>query len=371
MLTGDQAGTAYEIGRALHLNNEAELTIVSPDDLEQIAPEQLRALAANADIFSRVTPSDKLRIVQALQASGATVAMTGDGINDSPALRAGDIGIAMGSGTAVALSVADVALKQDRLESVLDAIGQSRTISTNIRKSVHFLVSSNLSEILVVFGGVLLGIGQPLSPFQLLWLNLLTDMLPAIAMGAEPPEDDVMQRAPRDPRQPLIGQEDLLRYAREAGVLATGALSAHGVGALRHGAGARASAVGFDALVLGQVLHALYCRSDRRRSLDLRGRGNRQLMLALAASLGLHGLAHLVPGLRRLLGIAPLGPLDLVTIIAGAGLPLLVNELARPTAQSKAATSASADRSTSFSTTAPTTLSATLPGGAARASAPD
>jgi Ca2+-transporting ATPase len=371
MLTGDQAGTAYEIGRALQLHNGDEPNIVSPEEFEQIDPEQLRALAARADIFSRVTPSDKLRIVKALQASGATVAMTGDGINDSPALRAADIGIAMGSGTDVALSVADVALKHDQLESLLDAIAQSRTISDNIRKSVHFLVSSNLSEILVVFGGVAFGVSQPLTPFQLLWLNLLTDMLPAIAMGAEPAEDEVMQRKPRDPQQPLIGKQELLRYAREAGVLAAGTLSAYGVGALRHGPGARAGTVGLDALVLGQLLHALYCRSEGRSSFDRGAPSNRQLMLALLASAALHGLAHLVPGLRRLLGIVSLGPLDVVAVLAGAGLPLLVNELARPTVQRKAATSASAERSTSFSTIAPTTLPATFSDHAPRAAAPD
>jgi Ca2+-transporting ATPase len=370
MLTGDQAGTAYEIGRALQLHNGDELNIVSPEEFEHIDPEQLRALAARADIFSRVTPSDKLRIVKALQASGATVAMTGDGINDSPALRAADIGIAMGSGTDVALSVADVALKHDRLESLLDAIAQSRTISDNIRKSVHFLVSSNLSEILVVFGGVAFGIGQPLTPFQLLWLNLLTDMLPAIAMGAEPAEDEVMQRKPRDPQQPLIGKQELLRYAREAGLLAAGTLAAYGVGAIRHAPGARAGTIGLDALVLGQLLHALYCRSEGRSSFDRGAPSNRQLMLALLASAGLHGLAHLVPGLRRLLDIVSLGPLDVVTVLAGAGLPLLVNELARPTVQRKAATSASAERSTSFSTIAPTTLSATFSDHAPRGAAP-
>jgi Ca2+-transporting ATPase len=360
MLTGDQAGTAYEIGRALHLGNGEELNIVNAEELDQLGPEQLRALAAKAHIFSRVTPSDKLRIVQALQASGATVAMTGDGINDSPALRAADIGIAMGSGTDVALSVADVALKHDHLEDVLDAIAHSRTIALNSRKSVHFLVSSNLSEILVVFGGVAIGNGLQLTPFQLLWLNLLTDMLPAIALAAEPAEDDVMQRPPRDPMEHLIRKEDLLRYGREAGVLAAGTLSAYGIGALRHGSGARAATIGFDALVLGQLLHALYCRFEGRSSLDPAAPSNRSLTLALVASAGLQCLAHLVPGLRRLLGITPLGPLDLLTIGAGAGVPLLVNELTRPAGQSNAATKANAERSSSFSTTVPTTLSATV-----------
>lgn len=344
MLTGDQAATAYQIGKQLHLNNGADLTIVSAEQLADTAPQQLGALAASAHIFARVTPVHKLRIVRALQQAGQVVAMTGDGINDSPALRAADIGIAMGGGTEVALSAADIALKDDQLAALLEAVSQGRTISANIRKSVHFLLSSNLSEILLVAGAVGAGLGQPLTPLQLLWLNLLSDVLPAIALGAEGPEPDVMQRPPRDPALPIVASGDMWRYVREGAVLAGGALSAYAYGVLRYGPGARAGTVAFDALVLGQMCHALFCRSDQQRSL-FNGQlpQNRQLWLAVLASLGLQGLAHLLPGLRRLLGLATLGPADLAAILAGAVLPVLINELSKPgserrAAQNKAAT---------------------------------
>ncbi|MDC8756528.1 cation-translocating P-type ATPase [Janthinobacterium fluminis] len=331
MLTGDQAATAYVIGQSLHLNNGDALHIVDAEQLEAIAPQRLQALADNAHIFSRVSPARKLQIVRALQRGGKTIAMTGDGINDGPALRAADIGIAMGGGTDVALSVADVVLKGDRLDTLLEAVRQGRTISNNIRKSLHFLLSSNLSEILAVLGSVALGSGQPLTPVQLLWLNLLSDMLPAIALVAEPAEGDVMQQAPRDPQRPIVGAGELRLYAREAGWLAGGALGAYLGGVACHGDGRRAGSIAFNALVLGQLLHALSCRSERRRLFAAAGAPpNHHLSLAVGASIGLQVAANLLPGLRRVLGIAPMGALDALLALAGAGLPLLVNEAAKP-----------------------------------------
>ncbi|MYM92151.1 HAD-IC family P-type ATPase, partial [Rugamonas sp. FT82W] len=174
-------------------------------ELERTLPAQWPALAARADIFARVSPAHKLRVVQALQRGGRVVAMTGDGVNDGPALRAADIGIAMGGGTELALTAADIALKDDRLPALLEAVRQGRTISGNIRKSLHFLLSSNLSEILTVFGAVAIGGGQPLASAQLLWLNVLTDLAPALALAASPDEQDVLARPPRDPRAPIVG----------------------------------------------------------------------------------------------------------------------------------------------------------------------
>jgi Ca2+-transporting ATPase len=343
MLTGDQAATAHGIGKALDLGDGEPLHII--ENIETIAPRDLSELARKAHVFSRVSPAHKLQIVRALQEGGRIIAMTGDGINDGPALRAADIGIAMGGGTDLALSVADVALKDDQLAALLEAVRQGRAISNNIRKSLHFLLSSNLSEILVVFGSIAAGAGQPLTPLQLLWLNLLSDLLPATALAAEPADEGLMSLPPRDPQRPLVEREELWRYAREGGRLAGGTLGVYLYGLLRHGgiaAGAahsspgqanghrRAGTLAFNSLVLGQLLHALSCRSDQHRALfDPRARPNRQLALAIGASAGLQLLANLLPGLRRLLGIAPLGPADIAVTLAGALVPLILNERAK------------------------------------------
>jgi Ca2+-transporting ATPase len=344
MVTGDQSTTARAIGEALGLSDGRPMQVLESDHLERIEPGTLHRLVADADIFARVSPARKLEIVRALQAGSEVVAMTGDGINDGPALQASNVGIAMGlHGTDLARSAADVVLENDRLEAILDAIREGRTLTVNIRKSLHFLISSNMSEIMTVLGALSAGAQPPLSPMQLLWVNLLGDVLPAIALAAEPAEEDVMRQPPRDAARPLIGKEEMLHYAREGVFLSGGTLAAYGYGLLRHGPGARAGAIAFNALMLGQLLHALSCRSDRRGAL-LSGRPpvKDKLTLAIAGSIGLQLLANVMPGLRGLLGTGPMGAMDIAATLAGAGVPLLLNEAVKKQgdAQSSAASKA-------------------------------
>jgi Ca2+-transporting ATPase len=343
MVTGDQSTTARAIGEALGLSDGRAMQVLESDHLERIEPGTLHRLVADADIFARVSPARKLEIVRALQASGEVVAMTGDGINDGPALQASNVGIAMGlHGTDLARSAADVVLENDRLEAILDAIREGRTLTVNIRKSLHFLISSNMSEIMTVLGALSAGAQPPLSPMQLLWVNLLGDVLPAIALAAEPAEEDVMRQPPRDAARPLIGKEEMLHYAREGVFLSGGTLAAYGYGLLRHGPGARAGTIAFNALMLGQLLHALSCRSDRRGALlSSRPQAKDKLTLAIAGSIGLQLLANVIPGLRGLLGTGPMGAMDIAATLAGAGLPLLLNEAVKKRdAQSSAASRA-------------------------------
>ena len=284
MITGDQSATAYAIGKELGLSRSGELDILDSTKLEQLDPEVLTGLAQKVNIFSRVSPANKLQIIQALQRSGKVAAMTGDGINDGPALRAADIGVAMGeTGTDVARSVSDVVLEDDDLRTMIIAISEGRTIYNNIRKSLHFLTATNLSEIMVMVGSIGSGLGTPLSTMQLLWINLVTDIFPALALAVEPPEPDILSRPPRDPREPILRPADFKRYGFEAFAITAGSMCSYGYAVARYGIGPQANSVAFMTLTTAQLLHAYSCRSDRHSIFDRTAlQPNPYLKLALA-----------------------------------------------------------------------------------------
>jgi Ca2+-transporting ATPase len=331
MITGDQSPTAYAIAKELNLNRNGSLEILESSQLDAIDPEVVQALSTRVHVFSRVSPAHKLQIVQALQRANRVVAMTGDGINDGPALKAADIGIAMGNtGADVAREVADVVLKDDDLKTMVIAVGEGRRIYDNIRKSIHFLLSTNFSEIVVMFTATAAGLGQPLNAIQLLWINLVSDIAPALALALEPPEPDVLGRPPRRPDEPIVQSSDLKRIAFESTVLSAGALGAYGYGIARYGMGPQASTLAFTSLTTGQLLHAISCRSGTHQVLSAEPLPpNRYLDLALLGSLTIQALALVVPGLRSLLGIAPIGFLDSLVIGGSALLPLAVNEASK------------------------------------------
>jgi len=328
MITGDQSPTAYAIGKELNLSRGEQLEILDSTHLTDIEPDVMKAMCKRVHVFSRVSPAHKLQIVQALQSAGRVVAMTGDGINDGPALKAADIGVAMGhTGTDVAREVADVILEDDNMETMIIAISQGRTIYNNIRKSVHFLLSSNLSEIMVMFTAIAGGLGQPLNAMQLLWINLVSDIAPSLALALEPPEPDVLSRPPRNQDDPIIKSSDFKRISFESAVLSAGALGAYGYGIARYGMGQRAGTMAFLSLTTGQLLHAISCRSEKHSIFDKKKLPpNKYLNLAIGVSFALQVLSMAVPGLRSLLGVAPISLVDGLVIGGSAVAPFLVNE---------------------------------------------
>jgi Ca2+-transporting ATPase len=328
MITGDQTSTAYAIGKELSLSRDEELQILDSTHIDQMDPELLKALAEKVHVFARVSPSHKLQIVQALQKQGKVVAMTGDGINDGPALKVADIGVALGhTGTDVAREVADVVLEDDNLETMVIAIRQGRTIYNNIRKSLHFLLSTNISEIMVVFSATALGLGHPLNTMQLLWINLISDIFPGLALALELPEPDVLSYPPRDPEEPIIRKQDFKRIFLESSVLSAGTLGIYGYGLARYGQGPQANTLAFMTLSCSQLLHAYSCRSESHSLFSSEKLpSNRLLNLAIVGSLVVQAGTLIIPGMRGLLGLRPLTPFEGLLVGGASFLPLLINE---------------------------------------------
>jgi Ca2+-transporting ATPase len=332
MITGDQSATAYAIGKELGLSGDKPLQVLESNKLEEMDPDLLAGLVRNVHVFARVSPAHKLKIVRALQEAGLVVAMTGDGINDGPALKAADIGVAMGaSGTNVAREVSDVVLEDDNLHTMTIAVAQGRTIYNNIRKMIHFMVSTNLTEIEVMLAGVMLGWGEAMNPMQLLWINLVTDIFPGLALSMEPAEPDILDRPPRDPDEAIITKQNLKRMAFESGVIGVGTLGAFIYGMRRYGPGPAPSTLAFNTLVLNELTHALSSRSHYRNVFGGEKLApNKHLTRAVLGMAALQVVVSVVPGARRLLGTVPLGWMDLVAIGAGVLLPLIVNEATKP-----------------------------------------
>ena len=204
MITGDHIATATAIAKELNILERNDKAITG-QELDQISQTQLEKNISKYSVFARVTPEHKVRIVKAWQKTGAVVAMTGDGVNDSPALKNADIGIAMGkNGTDVAKNASDMILTDDNFVTIVEAVKQGRNIYDNIKKAIHFLIATNIGEIVTIFMGLLLGMKSPLLAIQLLWVNLVTDSIPAIAIGLEPPEKDIMHRKPVNSRKSIF-----------------------------------------------------------------------------------------------------------------------------------------------------------------------
>jgi Ca2+-transporting ATPase len=327
MITGDQSPTAFAIADRLGISGARPLEILDSAELTAIEPDVLEAVAKHVFVYSRVSPAHKLRIVQAIQAGGKTVAMTGDGVNDGPALKAADLGIAMGrTGTDIAREVADVVLQEDNLDTLILAVKDGRGIYQNIRKSVRFFLATNFSEIMVMSAGISLGIGSPLNVMQLLWINIISDIFPGLSLSMEAPEPGVMGQPPRRAGAPLFSRDDYKSMLLSAAAISGASLGAYGFGLARYGPGGKAATLAFQSLTVGQLLHAYNCRREFGAGKEgPQLAPNPYLNAAIWGSLAMQGLTLFFPPLRRLLGLAPLTALDLGVAAGAALLPMALN----------------------------------------------
>ena len=261
MITGDHITTAKAIAKDLEILRGRELAITG-QELDKIPDSKLEKEIMNYSVFARVTPEHKVRIVKAFQKTGAVVAMTGDGVNDAPALKKSDIGIAMGrKGTDVAKNAADMILNDDNFVTIVDAVKQGRNIFDNIKKAIHFLIATNIGEIVTIFVGLLLGVKSPLLAVQLLWVNLVTDSLPAIALGLEPPEKDIMNRPPRDSRKSIFADGLMGKIVVEGFMIGMFTILAFFIGNRYYGIEV-ARTMAFISLGMLELIHSFNVKSE-------------------------------------------------------------------------------------------------------------
>jgi Ca2+-transporting ATPase len=330
MITGDQSATALAIARKLDLCDGDDVRVLEAGEIADLSPDMLAALTGQAQVFARVGPLDKLNIVRALQNGGRIVAMTGDGVNDGPALRASDISVAMGAeGADVAREVADVVLMSNDLGGVVEAVRLGRATHANIRKVLRYLISTSISESAIMLGAALLDGGVAMSSTQLLWLNIASEPLPALALGLEEPEEGLLERPPLDARAPILSGTDFRYLFLEGMTMCAGALVAY-----RLAGGARdplrAATVTFHGATFGQLLHALNCRSERAGLLGKLTRSpNRKLLASLLLSAAAQMAAQVFPASRGILGLAPLARGDALAIAGAAIGAAVVNDALR------------------------------------------
>jgi Ca2+-transporting ATPase len=329
MITGDYAQTAAAVGRKIGILPEGG-TVLSGAQIDALSDPDLAAALEHTTVFARVSPQHKVRIVDALKSRGHVVGMTGDGVNDAPALKRADIGIAMGiTGTDVTRETADMVLTDDNFASIISAVEQGRIIFSNIRKFVYFLLSCNLGEIGTIFLGTLLGWPVPLTAIQLLWMNLLTDGAPALALGMERGEPGIMVRPPRPPREPIINRSMILGLALQAVAITASSLAAFWIGLNVFGSEPVAHTMAFVMLSGCQLARAYTNRSERASLFSLGVFSNRWMQYAVLVSSVLLLAAVYVPGMNTVFNAVPLTLEQWGYLAPLLFVPAIIDELAK------------------------------------------
>ena len=325
MITGDHLKTAVAIAKDLGIMTRGDLSI-DGTNLERMSQEELEENIMKYSVFARVSPEHKVRIVKAFQSKGRIVAMTGDGVNDSPALKNADIGIAMGKGgTDVAKNAADMILTDDNFVTIVEAIKEGRTIYDNIKKAVHFLIATNIGEIVTIFVGLIMGIKSPLLAIQLLWVNLVTDSLPAIAIGLEKPEKNIMNRLPRNPKKSLFANGLWSSIILEGIMMGMLTLVAFSMGNKLWGLEVGRT-MAFVAIGLIELVHSLNIKSDE--SIFKSGIfENKFLVGAFVLGAFMQVVVVVVPPLAKIFSLSLLNMYQWLIVILISMLPLVIMEI--------------------------------------------
>ena len=336
MITGDHPRTAIAVAKEVELW-ESGSTVLTGDDIERMSDPDLKANIDQTAVFARVSPNQKLRVVEALRARGDVVAMTGDGVNDAPALKAAQIGVAMGKqGTEVARQAAEMVLADDNFATIVEAVREGRAIFSNIRKFVFFLNSSNAGLVFAVITASFFAALPQLTPLQLLWINLVTNGLPALALGVDPPDPQTMARRPQRSGRPIFGTRDAAGVLYVGTVMGASALFtlalptiAPELFASRASASLEARTMAFTVLAFAPLFHAFNARSSTQSILSVGLFRNRALWLAVAISAALQLAAISVPALRPLFKTAALHDAQWLVVLTLAFAPVPAVEVAK------------------------------------------
>ncbi len=341
MITGDYKETAFAIAKELGMAESIDEAMMGAE-LNNISDEDLKEVVKNVKVYARVSPEHKVRIVSALKANGEITAMTGDGVNDALALKRADIGVSMGiTGTDVAKNTAEMILTDDNFASIVSAVEEGRIIFSNIKKFVFFLLSCNIGEILLVFTSILLGWEVPLLPIQLLWLNLVTDSFPALALGVEPGEPDIMQQKPRNTNEPIINRNMMLSIVLQSIAVAGGSLLAYywgmqhypieydAFGKVIEASLIPARTITFATLITAELLRAYSSRSQKYTLFKIGFFTNKNMIYSTLFAFLLLVVVLYIPFMQNIFYTFPLGILDWEIVLSFAFIPLIIGEIGK------------------------------------------
>ena len=325
MITGDHKITATAIAKQIGIFEDGDMAMTGRE-LDAMSEEELDRKITDISVYARVSPENKIRIVDAWQRRGSITAMTGDGVNDAPALKKADIGVAMGiTGTEVSKDAAAMILTDDNFATIIKAVANGRNVYRNIKNAIKFLLSGNMAGILSVLYTSLAALPVPFAPVHLLFINLLTDSLPAIAIGMEPAEKDLLSEAPRNPKTGILTKDFMTTILTQGGVIAVCTMIAFHTG-LRTGSAATASTMAFATLTLARLFHGFNCRS-KHNIFKLGFSSNWYSLGAFAAGVVLLGIVMFVPFMQNLFSVTPLTQSQLINVCLLAAVPTVLIQM--------------------------------------------